>query len=308
MYDRNRKFQERIPVHFFKTADAIIGFDTSSWLSSIRAQQFGKPYFLDQSIGHPVEKVKIFSMLQLRYPEWIEDIPQKSSLLMTIEHQEYESASKIIVASSFTKNSLLKNGVNENKIIVNPYGVSGSFFINRSSKRRTKIRFLYLGFLGARKGLPLLLDVWKNNEFHEKSELWLAGPSSSFALKAIQRVPGIKYLGALPHTQLPHVLEECDCLVFPSYFEGFGQVILEAMAAGLPVITTEATAGPDIIKQGVDGFLFETGDENRLAELMRIFILDNFLAENMGKAARNKARTFSWDAYGDRWKSILENI
>jgi glycosyltransferase involved in cell wall biosynthesis len=112
----------------------------------------------------------------------------------------------------------------------------------------------------------------------------------------------------LPHDKLASIMSQSDVFVFPSYFEGFALVLLEAMAAGLPVLTTTATAAPDIVTEGRDGFVVPPGDVDAFIEKMT-FCLNNrdWIAE-MGPRARATAEKFSWDAYGDRWASILTEV
>ena len=306
LHQRNLTFQNKVPQHLLEKADSVVGFDTSSWIIEERVEKLNKPFFLDQSIAHPREKERIYEQLRMRYPDWSEQIRPKKKSGIHVEEMEYELATKVVVASTFTKNSLISQRVPASKIIVNPYGVGNEFFRHKGNEARSrKTRFLYLGLLGARKGLPFLLEAWKEMELHQHSELWIAGPANSLALTSIENVPGVSYKGRVPYRDIPNLLDECDCLVFPSFFEGFGQVILEAMAAGLPVITTEATAGPDIIEHGKDGFIIRSGDTKHLSATMKQMANDKALCYNMGKLATAKARSFSWDAYGDRWKKIL---
>ena len=75
---------------------------------------------------------------------------------------------------------------------------------------------------------------------------------------------------------------------------------------GLPVITTEATAGPDIIENEVDGFIIPSGNKEELIKAMRVMIDDPALCFNMGNLAQEKAKLFSWNSYGDRWKAIIQ--
>jgi starch synthase len=306
IYRRNLSFQNKIQQKFLAGAEAVVGFDTSSWILAERAKKSDKPFFLDQSIAHPREKEKVYNDLRERYPDWSENILSKQEHDIQIEELEYSLATKIVVASSFTKDSLLQHGIKASKIVVNPYGVGKDFFRRkRNNQSRPKTRFLYLGLLGARKGLPLLVEAWKATELHQVAELWIAGPSSPFALTLVDGLPGASYKGKIPYREIPELLDECDCLVFPSFFEGFGQVILEAMAAGLPVITTDATAGPDIIEHGKDGYIIKAGDKDDLCNVLTLLANDRDLCYAMGMAATEKARGFSWEAYGDRWKEIL---
>ncbi len=305
MHVRNERFQKSISDKQVKNSEGLIGFDTSSWLLARKAKQFGKPFFLDQSTIHPNEKINVVNSLKAQFPDWFVELPEKPDELMKLEEEEHTLSTKIVVASTFTKNSLISQGVPAEKIVINPYGVSKNFFRERNTSKRKKLRFLYLGLMGPAKGLPLLLQLWNEYELHQKAELWLVGPTPTPFNLDLLKGPGITYKGKLPHDQLPPLLNDCDCMVFPSFFDGFGQVILEAMAAGLPVITTTATAGPDIIENGVDGFLVSPGDKKGLAACMLEALADRTRLEDMSIRAREKARMFNWDSYGDRWKNIL---
>lgn len=307
MHKRNERLQRAIRTTTIKESDNIIGFDTSSWIIARRAQQLGKPFFLDQSIAHPREKMSLFKALREQFPSWGEDIPMKEELFMKEEDSEHKLAHCIVVASSFTRNSLIKQGVSSDKIKLNPYGVGEEFFSKKEKSSREKVRFVYMGTLGARKGLPFLMEAWMKHKLYNKAELWLAGPASEYVQGQVAQTPGMNYRGRLSHKDIPGLLKECDCLLFPTFFEGFGQVILEAMAAGLSVITTEAAAGPDIIEDGVDGWLVQSGDVDGIARAIEKMCSDSTLSYAMGKLAQEKARSFTWDAYGDRWKKILKH-
>jgi len=81
--------------------------------------------------------------------------------------------------------------------------------------------------------------------------------------RLIPTLPGLRVIGRVPHRELPGMLCQCDVLVLPSYFEGFGAVLLEAMAAGLPIIATDSTAAPDLIANGVEGYVIPRGTPRR---------------------------------------------
>jgi glycosyltransferase involved in cell wall biosynthesis len=136
--------------------------------------------------------------------------------------------------------------------------------------------------------------------------LWLVGPVAPEVRPQIPDLPGLKVLGKRPHRDLPDIIRSCDLLVFPSYFEGFGLVILEAMACGVPVIATDATVGPDLIEDGVHGWLMTTGDATRLQMLMEMALTEPARVFDMGRLARQRVETYTWDAYGIRWKTLLE--
>src|SRR5205085_12517328 len=115
------------------------------------------------------------------------------------------------------------------------------------------------------KGIPLLIEAWKALAL-KGSELWLVGPIGERERKLIPELPGLCVKGKYPFEELPDLMRQCDVLVFPSYCDGFALVLLEALASGMPIISTEATAAPDLIEDGVEGFLIQSGDLDALRQ------------------------------------------
>ncbi len=307
LYIRNKKFQQQIPDASIKASDVIIGFDTSSWILIERAKKFNKRFILDQSIAHPVSKQRVYRQIDSLYPGWHQQLQPKANHFLQLEQKEHEQADFIVVASTFTKGTLVENGVEEHKIMVNPYGVDTTLFHPNKTSKNEIVQVLYLGTLGARKGLPALLDLWSQINL-KNARLILAGPCDAETLNLIPKHPNIDYVGKIPHKNLAEFLQKVDILVFPSFFEGFGLVILEAMASGIPVITTSATAGADIITNGIDGYVYEPFDIISLQKHLSILVMSTDKLEELGSNAFKTAVKFTWDAYGNRWAIILSSI
>jgi alpha-maltose-1-phosphate synthase len=306
-HDRNRLFQERIPDSAIRRASVVIGFDTSSWLIAARARAFGVPFILDRSISHPITNDSIMEAVGNQYPTWRNAIEPRLDEVLSCEREEHDLATTIVVASAFSKRSLVENGVSEAKIVVNPYGVDLQRFQPAVSRRTYKhVRFLFLGSVTARKGAPLLVDAWKRCAF-DGAELLLVGPITAEDRVLIPSLPGLHVIGKLPHRELPELMQQCDVLVFPSYAEGFALVLLEALSSGMPIITTTATAGPDLITDGVEVRIISPGDVVALTLALREFSDNPGELKSMGHAARSSAERFSWDAYGDRWRHIVQS-
>ncbi len=302
---RNERFQRAIPDSALRAASAVIGFDTSAWILARRCQAIGKPLILDQSIAHPLARERLYEDLAGRYPEWSESCRSRRPEVLAAENEEHRLAQSVVVASAFTKETLTQYGLDAAKIRVNPYGVDlAQFHIGKQVSRDRPLRFVFVGALQARKGIPVLLEAWRR-EGWRNAELWLVGPVAPQVRRLIPDLPGLRVQGPVPHANLPRLFSECDVFVFPSLFEGFGLVILEAMACGLPVITTEATAGPDVMTDGKEGFLIPSGDVDALEAKMRWCLENRERLPEMGRAARATAERFTWEAYGDRWKAIL---
>jgi glycosyltransferase involved in cell wall biosynthesis len=100
-------------------------------------------------------------------------------------------------------------------------------------------------------------------------------------------------------------MQRHDVLVFPSLFEGFGLVIVEAMSQGLPVITTSHTAGPDIIESGRNGFLIPIRSSEMLTMRLEELLGDRRLLAEMKVNARATAINLSWDVYRTRLGAVV---
>jgi glycosyltransferase involved in cell wall biosynthesis len=99
-----------------------------------------------------------------------------------------------------------------------------------------------------------------------------------------------------------------DVLVFPSLFEGFGLVVLEAMAQGTPVITTTHTCGPDIIEDGTDGFIVPIRSAEAIAQKLEVLSSDRGRLTAMKFAARRKAELHPWKIYRQRLVEMAREV
>jgi len=350
---RNGLFQKLVPQREIEAADVVVGFDTSAWIIGERAKRAGKKFVLDQSVGHPLSRAKAVREAGGDETMWPEAFVSRTDVVKEAEAQEHALADMVVVASSFSKRTLVENGVPEEKIRVLPYGVGGEFVAAgaarhgargerlealdaRHSTLATKpFRFLYAGYLTKRKGIGVLLQAWQgargmgledkgngleargegrahgahfdrdNFEISKKSaELRLVGGGE----QPVPLPPGVVCLGQTPREALLREMSEAEVFVFPSLFEGFALVILEAMAAGLPVITTPNTAGPDLIEDGKEGLIVPAGDVEALRTAMESLLNNPERARTMGHAAHEKAKEYTWEKYGEKWEAMLHEL
>lgn len=107
----------------------------------------------------------------------------------------------------------------------------------------------------------------------------------------------VRWIPTCTHAGILAEMAAHDVFVFPSLFEGFGLVLLEALAMGLPVITTAHTAGPDFIQEGVQGFIVPIRDSAAIAEKLECLHREPERLAEMSRQARLRAREYSWDSY-----------
>lgn len=305
LYERNAKFQAAIPNAAIENSDVVIGFDTSSWILAERCRRAGVPFVLDQSIGHPDSKVAVEKLIRDAFPQWSRDFGARLSEIRKAEQIEHDTADLVVAASSFTVRTLVENGVDADKIRINRYGVDIGCFFPAPPNGNRPFRFIFLGAISARKGVPLLLEAWRRLA-PRSAELWLVGPVTVDVRQLIPELPGLRIVGPVAHTEVANILRQCDVMVFPSYFEGFGLVVLEAMACGLPVIASDATIAPDVYTDGEGGWIIPAGNIEALTAKLEARLNDPNEARNMRREARSIAEQHTWAAYGDRWADTLD--
>jgi glycosyltransferase involved in cell wall biosynthesis len=306
-YKRNKKFQQQISDKQILDSDVVIGFDTSSWLLAERCKELGKPFILDVSIGHPASKEHIYNELKVLYPEWQEQIQPKLAKLIAIEKKEIRLADIIVVPSEFVKKTYTDNGVDAARIRVNPFGTNVDTFTTNNVKKLTngKIKFLFFGALTARKGLPLLLEAWEKIDAN-KAELVIAGYGN---LPDTVELPyNVINRGVVHKEDRQALFDNNHVFVFPSNFEGFAQVQIEAAACGLPIIGTFNSGVTELVEDGENGFVVPLNDKLALVKAINYFIEHPNQIGIMGNKIRKKALNFTWDAYGERWKKIITSI
>lgn len=311
-YHCYRLFQWFVRQKKLSQFSCIIGFDTTCWQIAAIAQQLQIPFILDQSIGAPNAKEIVFQKIVRQFPH----IPHKPKLpfLIQLEAQEHQFAKAIVVASTFTKQTLLADGVSPAKIYTNPYGVEERFLVatpkplQYNADGTVHIKLVSFGLINARKGFHITAEAFQQLPSQSATCTAIGNKDEVFLQSITPLIAHIQFQPAVLHAHLPSALQQHDVFVFPSLFEGFGLVILEAMACGLAVIASKATAGPDIIEHLVDGYILENTNAESLAKAI-IFLQNNpSVLRNMQQNAIKKAANYTWDAYGQRWTQIIKEV
>jgi glycosyltransferase involved in cell wall biosynthesis len=232
----------------------------------------------------------------------------KTESELAAEDQEHRAADIIVVPSRFVAQTLVENGVPVKKIRINRFGTDlMQFHPSGTSKRTSPLIFLFVGAHTARKGLPLLLKAWKKISPRD-AELWIVG-KGQLPEKARHTADNrIRWLGSVSRQQLPKIFQSAHVFVCPSFFEGLAQVQVEAAACGLPIITTTAAGGDEIIENGRTGVLLDAGNVDQLSEAISRFIECPKLIYSMSEEVRKQLSRLSWSEYGTRWQRILQEL
>jgi glycosyltransferase involved in cell wall biosynthesis len=270
------------------------------------AEQRGAARIYDLPIGYWRAARRILSEEAERRLEWAATLSglRDSAEKLERKDEELRLADHIVVASSFTKRTLEECPFPVAPISLVPYGAAEPCGELQPVRRDGPLRVLFVGSLSQRKGIA---DVFESlGTMGRHAELTVIGRRTGAACKPLdEALTRCRWIPSLPRDRILEEMRRHDVLVFPSLFEGFGLVVTEALSQGLPVITTAHTCGPDVLEDGVEGFLVPTSNPEAITEKLDWLDRDRNRIEDMRQAARKKARSLSWSDYRRRIVEVV---
>ena len=298
-------------------ADAVVGYRMSDWLFARLPPTTSRLLCQNDGGSHEVEVV---AKVWRENPEWRwpsdadtghgDEIPELPDWLPAERERlkkEWNLSTTIVCWSEWCVRCVEAEGVSRNKCVIIPPMFSPSPAYRRCEPRYDQEPFtvVFLGTLCLRKGVHDLIEAVAAASRSVPVRLILAGPNQINPEKLHLHRGIVDYRGIVPHGELPTLLEEGHILALPSYSEGYGMVLLEAMAAGLPVI--RSTKSGEASRHGEEGYVIEPGDREALAEAIVTLARDRELLREMGAKARRRVEDFSLDACARRWSDVVES-
>jgi glycosyltransferase involved in cell wall biosynthesis len=221
--------------------------------------------------------------------------------LQARERDCWQHADLILCASSFTQRSLVEAGADQRKCRVVPYGITAVPGVNSRQAETVPdwaLRAVFVGSGYQRKGLHHLLLAWRRANLPAGSRLVLLCRRLDAELERLAReTPAVELRRGAPGAELQELYAKSSLLVMPSLIEGFGQVYLEALAEGCPVLGTPNTCLPDLGDEKDGVFLTPAGDVDALVG--RLETLSRTLAAEptLRTRARECAARFTWERF-----------
>jgi glycosyltransferase involved in cell wall biosynthesis len=213
-----------------------------------------------------------------------------------------KKAKKIICASSFVRNTILKEYTYKSTII-HP-GVDITIFKPNLSVKREKNTILFIcnyRNMHRMKGLYCIIDAIKT---FPEIKLRIVGEKGDFTDKRIISV------GRKQGADLVEEIQKASIVILPSieYMEAFSMVLVEAMACQTPVIGSNRGGIPEVIRDGIDGFIVPANDSNALAQAISKILADTELAARLGQCGEAKVREkLTWDTRVSLTKEVFES-
>lgn len=250
--------------------------------------------------------VTSFDMIPLRFP--------KRFSPLTPYHRYYtpqvlKQAQHIICISQTTAQDITNfYGIPANKITSIPLAYDRTHFLPLNLPKRNY--FLYIGRQDPYKNIQRLITAFAALPNSKDYELWLVGPSDrryTSTLTAQVAELGItnqvKFLDYVPYSELPKIINQAIALVFPSLWEGFGLPVLEAMACGTPVITSNLSSLPEVA--GDAAILINPYNTGEITEAMQAIATDLELRSRLSRQGITHSQQFSWEKTGKATVEVL---
>jgi glycosyltransferase involved in cell wall biosynthesis len=277
--------------------DVVWGYDTSSLSAFRRVKSRGTLCVLEQTVGHPrvwnrmlTEQRRVVDGDFDPYPR-----PYPEGDIRKVE-AEIALADRIVCASPFVRDTMVETGTEHGKIAVIPYGVETDRFTPAHRHQSgVGLKLLFVGHFGLRKGAWYLLEAMRRLTHLKHLSMTIFGKQTVPDRLLAPFGDRIQCVPHVPRNEMHHAYRQGDVFVLPTLFEGSSLSVFEALASGLPVVTTP-NAG-SVVRDGVDGFVVPIRDAGALADRIEQLYGDPVLRCEMGKRARERALEFPWQRY-----------
>ena len=279
----------------------------AAWLTNDKLDVFHAPAnVMPLSYNRPTV-VTIHDLAIYEHPEWF---PSQIASTRLLVPQSIKKAATVIAVSQATKKDILNQFVvPSKKIVVVPEAADTALLKLRD--RTADVRkiyklpkkfVLYVGTIDPRKNLTTLIQAWqrlihlfpkavKDTALVIAGGIGYRGTDVSDLIKTL-KAPSIHYLGYIPHNHKVKLMAEAAVFVFPTWYEGFGLPVLEAMQLGTPVVSSSVSSIPEIA--GEAALLNAPENIEDLADSIRKVLTKPLLAKKMSLAGKKQAKLFSW--------------
>ena len=231
---------------------------------------------------------------------------------------------KSVVLNKPLKKKLIEKGIKREKLEVIPNGINvEDFNLSKEEVERVRKKYgiegvttvMFAGTITPRKGVLQLIKAGEIINNKDVLFLIVGNPNldKEYSKKVMEYAKAknvnAKFTGFVPYEDLKALYSACDIFVLPSFEEGHGIALTEAMASGKPLIGSNVGGIPEQIKNGWNGFLVEPGNEKQLAEKIRYLIDNEVERKRMGKNSKKLAKEkFDWSKIAGKYLKVYEEV
>src|SRR4051794_26770968 len=291
---RAHAFDRRVSRELHAGLDLVLAQAGSAGQTLERAKSLGLATALNWNIQHWQTALAEYHFERASNPRWAHTFTfgDYSPRMVALWQQELHYANRVLVPSSLVARSFTSVGVEAERMLVVPYGVDASRFSpgNWSPRRDGRLSIVCVGEVGQRKGLSYLFEAARQ----------LPGCSFDVVGWRVRELPEPPPSNVVITENAPSVLpylQRADLFVFPSLLDGFGLVVLQAMACGLPVICSDGAGAQDVIEEGQNGWVVPARDVTAIVQTIDRARHDPAALADMRGAARATALEYTWERF-----------
>gem|GEM_PF-7059157 len=288
----NKKFSKRLARYVKKNGvKNVILFDqyAKEFIFELARLRYEANLILDMS-------APVYSYMCVQYKKLLGDSYKENIEKRSIAgNYEVVNSSAFLAASNFTVSSLLASGVELENIAICRYGIDKDMISLKGKTFGPKVSSIFIGRLNRKKGFDQFLTLSKN--YSDRSFFTALGDIKTCDFVESGRLDSCVLKGHVTKEQVYSYLDDSDILVMPSRADGFGFVVLEAMARGVAVICSDNTGASDIITDGVNGFVYKSSDMEELEKKFCVLAGDAGLRDSIRKSAYQTVARFDWPTY-----------
>lgn len=310
--DRNEEFCKRVVRRGFGEADTVYGFNGAALEIFEAAKARGLRTVLDQTAA-PWRWNRSMLLSEIRnWPGW-EDEPvevDETGRLLEREEAEWRLADALICGSEFCRDAVFGSGVDARKCYVLPTTFFASVFASDHEetprgRQPGELHVLFAGTLQLRKGIQYLYEAARLLA-GEPIRIRAVGPSMLSDAANAKIADHIELTGAAPRADMQRHYRWADVLALPTLSEGAANVCHEAMAAGIPVITTREAGS--MVQDGKEGMVIPSRDSEALADAIMEMARDTERRRGYAQEAQNTSFEYGVSEYTERLCTLITDI
>jgi glycosyltransferase involved in cell wall biosynthesis len=219
-------------------------------------------------------------------------------------------ADRLIAVSENTRADAVRVlGLDPERIEVIYSGIPEVYF-DAAPRSAARPYVLYLGTIEPRKNIDTLLDAWQSFRLRDDFDLVIAGATGWSSEKTLARLTsrpsGVRYLGYVPEDELPGLTAGATAFIYPSLYEGFGFPVAQAMAARVPVITSNSSCLPEIAGEGA--LLVDPRSTAEIQVALEKLLSSPELQQQLGTAGRARAEQYRWETCARRSLEFFRRV
>jgi glycosyltransferase involved in cell wall biosynthesis len=310
-YFSNIIFDYYISLFYIGKNDRIVvSYLNTSFYTFKKVKKNNGKCVIDYATIHFDTIQRILNEEKFLSPEFSSQLKDSNSPNMKRINEELQMSDYIIVPSSFSKKSIVENGIDSNKVHIIPYGSNFKSISNNEFKNYLKgdvLKILFVGQIQQRKGIKYLLkaiSILKKENL--PIDLKLVGDIYGCE-EELSKYNCFEHKPFMNKKDLNILMKDSHILVLPTLYDSFGLVTLEGMSSGLLPIISENAGSKDVV--GIEeGFIIPIRDSQIIIERIK-YLLDNPQILNlMRKNSIEKSKKFSWEKYYENINELFEKI